>query len=107
MGVVDLLFCARRYFPIQIRVKIRRRRKTRTPRTMPISALGSYLGGLLGVGAVESEGLGDEIPLAVVVTKTVTPTVFVWPKNEVTREPETVKMDSLGDGSLDDIAPDD
>lgn len=76
-GVVDLLFCARRYFPIQMRVKIRRRRKTITPSTMAINVLGLYLGGFLGAGAVESEGLGDEIPLAVVVIDTVTPTVFV------------------------------
>lgn len=60
-----------------MRVKIRRRRKTITPSTMAINVLGLYLGGFLGAGAVESEGLGDEIPLAVVVIDTVTPTVFV------------------------------
>lgn len=72
------------------------------PRTMPINALKLYFGGTLGAGVVESDGVGEETPLAVVVTGTVIPTVFVWPKKEVTSEPDTVKMDSPADIPLKD-----
>lgn len=43
---------------------------------------------------MESEKLGELVSLAVVVIDTMVPTVFVWPKKEVTMYPNTVDMDS-------------
>lgn len=80
LRLVGALFRARRYLPIQMRENIRRRRKIRTPRTMPINSLKLYFGGSLGDGVAKSDEVGSDIPLAVVVTDTVSPIVLICPK---------------------------